>query len=142
MHHALIISDHIALAQTIKTEFASAGWTNNSISVNAMIKHGSHNATANNSVVLVIDRELGRRYGSVTVEMSAIIANIARKTALYLVFEHECTQNFEAWLLYSTGTFEFAHEPHNLCAAIAAINRKHIEGVPASAYCSPTAAGF
>lgn len=142
MHHALIISDHPALTQSIKTELSTAGWTNNNISVDAMITDGGMDVTTNKCIVLVVDREMRRRFGSVIAEMSAIIANISKHIPLYLIFEHDYTHSFDAWLPYSAELFKFAHAPHNLCAAINAINRMHIESVPASAYCSPTAGGF
>jgi hypothetical protein len=142
MHHALIISDHQTMAQTIKTELSTAGWGNNSIDVAAMIKHGKQKAADNKCVLLVVDREFRRRFGSVIAEMSAIIANISQHTPLYLIFEHDYTQSFDAWLPHTAGVFKLALQPHNLCAAIAEINRKHIESVPTSAYCSPMAAGF
>lgn len=142
MQQALIISDHMAMVQTIKTEFFTAGWANKSISIATMIKQGSHKVTDHNCVVLVVDHQLRQRFGNLIIEMSTIIANISRHTPLYLIFEHDFTPSFAAWLPHSAQLFKFAFEPLNLRAAIAEINRKHIESVPTSAYCSPMAAGF
>jgi hypothetical protein len=130
------------MTQAITAEFSAAGWTSKAIGAEAMIKHDSLNATDNNCVVLVVDREFRRRFGSVIADMSITIANISAHTPLYLIFEHDYTQSFDAWLPYSAELFKFALEPHNLCEAVAAINSKHTESVPTSAYCSPMAAGF
>lgn len=142
MHHALIISDQLAMTQNIKTEFNAVGWTNKSISVTTMIKSDRLNTADNECLVLVVDREFRRRFGSLITDISTIIAKASRQTPLYLIFEQDYTPSVDAWLPHSADLFKFAFAAHNLHAAITEINRKHIESVPTSAYCSPMAAGF
>jgi hypothetical protein len=142
MQHATIISDELVLAQTIKNELSTAGWTNKIISVAAMIEHDSQKLTADVCVILVVDCQFLQRFDNFIIEMNAITANITRLTPLYLIFEHDYSQSFDTWLPHTTQLFKNALDPIALRSAIAEIIRKHTESVASSAYCSPMAAGF
>jgi hypothetical protein len=57
-------------------------------------------------VLLVVDADFRKRYGSVITEMSAAVRNYSSHTPLYLMFEGDYDSTFSTWLPHSKRLFQ------------------------------------
>lgn len=98
MYKSLTIADNLTMASTINTQFSAAGWTNESVNTNAIIRVGSRAALNQNCIVLVVDSGFRKRFGCIITEMSSVVRNLSSYAPLYLVFESEYDQCYGSWL--------------------------------------------
>lgn len=134
---ALIISDSVATASKIETEFSHAGWSIESASTYLMMRQGSFSARNYHCVLLVIDANFRKRFGSIIVEMGAIIRNYSMHTPLYLMFEDDYYPCFSSWQHYAKRLFKSAMYQQNLWDAIQKIVRLESESVPGTPFILP-----
>ena len=137
MSEVLIISDNLEIAYNVDVRFSNAGWSNENISVLAMMARNSASTNRYQCIVLVIDIDLRKRFGSVIEEMSAIIGNFSKYSSLYLIFEDDYDPVFSAWTQYSKEFFTLSMSSSHLLNAINKIIRLESEYLPTINYCSP-----
>ncbi|OIR04545.1 hypothetical protein GALL_132150 [mine drainage metagenome] len=137
MDKVLIISDNLTMAHVIETKFSNVGWSNQSISVLSMMGRNSSSANNYQCMILVIDTDFRKRFGSIIDEMTAIIRNGSLHTTLYLMFEGDYDPRFASWLEYSKTIFKLSMHHHNLLKAINEITRLESGIVSRAAFCSP-----
>ena len=137
MSEVLIISDNLEIAYNVDTRFSNAGWSNENISVLAMMGRNSASANRYQCIVLVIDIDLRKRFGSVIVEMSAIIGNFSKHSPLYIIFEGDYDSIFSVWTQYSKQSFTLTMDSAHLLNAINKIIRLESNDLPTINYCSP-----
>lgn len=137
MSEALIISDNLEIAYNVDARFSNAGWSNENISVLAMMARNSASTNRYQCIVLIVDVDLRSRFGSVIQEMSAIIGNFSKHSPLYLIFEGDYDPTFSAWTQYSKQFFTLSMSSTHLLNAINKIIRLESQYLPSINYCSP-----
>ena len=109
MDNILIVSDstfaHSALETALRNAHFPVGLIG-LLGVLAMFGAASYLARKYQFVLLVIDADFRKRYGSAITEMSAIIRNYSGHTSLYLLFEDDYDARFSSWLPHSTRIFQ------------------------------------
>lgn len=136
MSNVLLISDDFVLTNQIRSSFDSAGWTSENITLISMMGQGSELMKDKSCGILVVDTGFNR-YGSLVVEMSAVIRNCSKHAPLYLIFKGEYDRIFDAWAKYAKRTFQSAIPPLRTTQAIEEIIRLETSSVPREAYYSP-----
>lgn len=134
---ALVISDNLTTASKIETEFSNAGWSIENVSTHLMMKQGSFSARNYHCILLVIDADFLKRFGSIIMEMGAIIKNYSLHSPIYLMFEDDYYPNFSSWQHHAKRLFKSAMHQQNLWDAIQKIVRLESEHVPSTAFFSP-----
>lgn len=109
MDDILIVSDsslgHSALEAALRNAHFPAGLIA-LLGVLAMFGAASYLARQYQFVLLVIDADFRKNYGSAVAEMSAIIRNYSSHTSLYLLFEDDYEASFSSWLPHSKRIFQ------------------------------------
>lgn len=109
MDNILIVSDsslaHSALETALRNAHFPVGLIG-LLGVLAMLGCASYLARQYQFVLLVVDADFRKRYGSVITEMSAIIRNYSSHTSLYLMFEGDYDSTFSDWLPHSKRLFQ------------------------------------
>lgn len=109
MEDILIVSDnslaHSALEAALRNAHFPAGLIT-LLGVLAMFGAASYLARQYQFVLLVIDADFRKNYGSAVAEMSAIIRNYSSHTSLYLLFEDDYEASFSSWLPHSKRIFQ------------------------------------
>ena len=137
MNKALIITDNPIIASVIEAKLSTAGWTNEKVSTNAMMGGNSAFVRNHHCVILIIDVDFIKRFGSIIVEMSAMIRNCSIYTPLYLVFEDDYDPCFASWSQHAKDLFMLAIHDYHLHDAISKIIQLETECVPRTSFCSP-----
>lgn len=126
MDDILIVSDsslaHSALEAALRNAHFPAGLIA-LLGVLAMFGAASYLARQYQFVLLVIDADFRKRYGSAITEMSAIIRNYSSHTSLYLLFEDDYDASFSSWLPHSTRIFQKIANQEKLEKAVQEIIR-------------------
>jgi len=136
MSNVLLISEDFVLTNQIRSSFDSMGWASENITLISMMGQGSELMKDKSCGILVVDAGLNR-YGSLIVEMSAVIRNCSMHAPLYLIFKGEYDRIFDAWAKYAKRTFQSAIHPLRAIQAIEEIIRLETSSVPREAYYSP-----
>jgi hypothetical protein len=136
MSNVLIISEDFELTNQIRSNFEDAGWTSQNVTMISMIGRGSELMKTKSCGILVVDTSFNQ-YGSLVVEMSAVIRNCSMHAPLYLIFKGEHDPIFDAWAKYAKRTFQSAIHPLRAAQAIEEITRLETSSVPREAYYSP-----
>jgi DNA-binding NarL/FixJ family response regulator len=109
MDDILIVSDsslaHSALETALRNAHFPAGLIA-LLGVLAMFGAASYLARQYQFVLLIVDADFRKRYGSAITEMSAIIRNYSSHTSLYLLFEDDYDARFSSWLPHSKRIFQ------------------------------------
>jgi hypothetical protein len=121
MNKALIITDNLIIASAIEANISTAGWANENININSMMRGNSAFVLNHHCIILIIGIDFIRRFGSVIVEMSAMIKNYSIHTPLYLVFEDDYDPCFASWSQHAKRLFKLNNNAHNLHNAISKI---------------------
>lgn len=137
MSEVLIISDNLEIAYNVDVRFSNAGWSNENISILAMMGRNSASTKRYQCIVLIIDADLRSRFGSLTQEMSAIIGNFSKHSPLYLIFEGEYDPIFSAWAEYSKQSFTLTMDGTHVLNVINKIITLESGYLPTVNYCSP-----
>lgn len=137
MNEVLIISDNLEIAYNVDIRFSNAGWSNKNMSVMAMMARNSASTNHYQCIVLIVDIDLLKRFGSVIKEMSAMIRNISKQSPVYLIFEGEYDPIFSVWTQYSRQFFTLSMDGTQLPKAINKIIILESEYLPTINYCSP-----
>lgn len=126
MDDILIVSDsslaHSALEAALRNAHFPAGLIA-LLGVLAMFGAASYLARQYQFVLLVVDADFRKHYGSAITEMSAIIRNYSSHTSLYLLFEDDYDASFSSWLPHSTRIFQKIANQDKLDKAIQEIIR-------------------
>lgn len=130
MDDILIVSDsslaHSALEAALRNVHFPAGLIA-LLGVLAMFGAASYLARQYQFVLLVIDADFRKRYGSVITEMSALIRNYSSHTSLYLLFENDYDASFSSWLPHSKQIFQSIANQDKLEKAIYEIIRLELD---------------
>lgn len=78
-------------------------------------------------VLLVIDADFRKHYGSAVAEMNAIIKNYSSHTSLYLLFEDDYEASFSSWLPHSKRIFQIIANQDKLEKAVQEIIRLELD---------------
>lgn len=136
MSNVLLISEDFVLSNQISSSFDSAGWTTENVTLISMMGKGSVLMKDKSCDILVVDSSFNR-YGSLIVEMSAVIRNCSLHAPLYLIFKGEYDRIYDAWAKHAKRTFQSAVHPLRATQAIKEIIRLETSTVPREAYYSP-----
>lgn len=121
MDNILIVSDstlaHNALEAALRNAHFPVGMIA-LLGVLAMLGTASYLAKQYQFVLLVVDADFRKRYGSVITEMSAIIKNYSTHTSLYLLFEDDYDASFSCWLPNSKRIFQKTANQNKLMKAV------------------------
>jgi|APLak6261680187_1056133.scaffolds.fasta_scaffold00361_8 hypothetical protein len=130
MEDILIVSDstlaHSALEAALRNAHFPAGLIA-LLGVLAMFGAASYIARQYQFVLLVVDADFRKRYGSAITEMSAIIRNYSSHTSLYLLFEDDYDASFTSWLPHSKRIFQKIANQDKLNIAIQEIIRLELD---------------
>lgn len=130
MDDILIVSDsslaHSALEAALRNAHFPAGLIA-LLGVLAMFGAASYLARQYQFVLLVIDADFRKNYGSAIAEMSAIIRNYSSHTSLYLLFEDDYEASFSSWLPHSKRIFQKIANKDKLEKAVQEIIRLESE---------------
>lgn len=126
MDEILIVSDnalaHSALEAALRNAHFPAGLIA-LLGVLAMFGAASYLARQYQFVLLIVDADFRKHYGSVITEMSAIIRNYSSHTSLYLLFEDDYDASFSSWLPHSKRIFQSIANQDKLEKAVQEIIR-------------------
>jgi hypothetical protein len=131
MEDILIVADSSLAHNALETALRNAHFPVGLIGllgVLAMLGCTSYLAKQYQFVLLVVDADFRKRYGSVITEMSAMIRNYSSHTSLYLMFEGDYDASFSSWLPHSKRLFQSIASRDKLENAIHEIIR--LEGHP------------
>jgi len=78
-------------------------------------------------VLLVIDADFRKRYGSVITEMSAMVRNYSAHTSIYLMFEDVYHPTFSSWLPHSKRIFQNISNQTKMNEAISEIVKLQVQ---------------
>lgn len=126
MDEILIVSDSSLAHSTLETALRNAHFPAGLIAllgVLAMFGAASYLARQYQFVLLVIDADFRKRYGSVITEMTSIVRNYSNHTSLYLMFESDYDPVFSHWLPHSKRIFQKIANEEKLEQAIQEIIR-------------------
>lgn len=130
MDDILIVSDsslaHSALETALRNAHFPAGLIA-LLGVLAMFGAASYLARQYQFVLLVIDADFRKHYGSAVAEMSAIIRNYSNHTSLYLLFEDDYEASFSSWLPHSKRMFQKIANQDKLEKAVQEIIQLELE---------------
>ena len=98
MNASLTISDNLTMSYFINAKFHEAGWSNKSLSTNALMDGNCTFISNHHCVVLVIDIDFQKRFKNVIVDMDPIVRKLATCTSLYLVFEGDYDPCLSSWI--------------------------------------------
>lgn len=133
----LVISDNQVMTNRIETKFSNAGWLIEALTTHSMIGQGSIVARNHHCIVMVIDANFRKHFGSIVSEMSALIKNCVSHAPIYLLFEDDYEHCYSSWLPYVKHFFELGNQKNSLLDAIQNIVRLEKRGVHRSAFVSP-----
>lgn len=136
MSNVLLISEDLALTNQMRLSFDSVGWTSENNTLISMMGQGIELMKDKSFGILVVDSGYNR-YGSLIVEMSAVIRNCSMHAPLYLIFKGEYDRLYDAWVKHAKRTFQSAIHPLRATQAIEEIIRLETNAVPREAYCFP-----
>jgi len=109
MEDILIVTDNSLAHYTIEAALRNVHHPAGLIAllgVLAMFGAASYLARQYQFVLLVVDADFRKHYGSALTEMSAIIKNYSGHTSLYLLFEDDYDASFSSWLPHSKRIFQ------------------------------------
>jgi hypothetical protein len=109
MDNILIVTDSSLAHNALETALRNAHFPVGLIGllgVLAMLGCASYLARQYQFVLLVVDADFRKRYGSVITEMSAMVRNYSSHTSLYLMFEGDYDPDFSTWLPHSKRLFQ------------------------------------
>lgn len=137
MPKALIISDSLTMTFAMENAFSMAGWSSNSISVHSMLSYDSSSVSNYQCLVLVVDTDFRKRFGSVIDEMCLIANNYSQLSSFYLVFEADYDPSFAPWLEYTRRMFKLNRRTPGLQKAMHEIVNLESEEATSTAFVSP-----
>jgi DNA-binding NarL/FixJ family response regulator len=106
MDNILIVSDNSLTNSALETALRNVHLSIAIIGVFAMLGGASYLAKQYQFLVLVVDADFRKRFGSVITEMSAAVRNYSSHTPLYLMFEGDYDSTFSTWLPHSKRLFQ------------------------------------
>lgn len=137
MPKALIISDSLAMTIAMEHEFSMAGWSSKSISVQSMLGYDSASVSNYRCLVLVVDTNFRKRFGSVIDEMCLIVNSCSQLRSFYLVFEADYDPSFAPWLEYTRRMFKLNRRTPGVQNAMHEIVKLESEEATSTAFVSP-----
>jgi hypothetical protein len=139
MNKALIITDNLIIASAIEAQLSTAGWANENICINSIIRGNSTFVRHHHCVILIIGIDFIKRFGSNIMEMSAMVRNCSIYTPLYLVFEDDYDPRFISWSQHAKQLFKLSKQANNLHDAISKVIDLETEFVSHKPLCVPVA---
>jgi hypothetical protein len=137
MNKALIITDNLIIASAIEAKLSVAGWANENICINSIIRGNSAFVRHHHCVILIFGIDFIKRFGSNIVEMSAMVRNCSIHTPLYLVFQDDYDPCFASWSQHAKWLFKLAKQAHNLHDAVNKIIHLETASLPYNPLCVP-----
>lgn len=135
MNKVLIVTDNTTIASAVEAKFSIAGWTNEYISINSIMRGNSAFVRNHHCIILIIGIDFIRRFGSVIVEMSAMVKNCSIHTPLYLVFEDDYDPCFALWSQHAKRLFKLAKQDYQLQNVVCEIIRLESECISRTSVC-------
>ena len=117
-NRVLVVADDQPIMVSIISRFFDCGWLIDAVSTQALMSWQSQKACDYDDIVLVIDKDFRRRYGSIIHEMSAMIRNCSAHAPIYLLCEGGYAPCFSPWLDHIKQVFEFEADQKSLCYSI------------------------
>ncbi len=124
MSNILIVSDSPMANSVFEAAFRNFHCSINIIGILAMIGYASYLARQYQFVILVVDADFRKRFGSVITELTATIQNYSKQTSIYLVFENHYDPVFSTWMEHTKRSFVSASNQDNLTGTINEIIRQ------------------
>jgi hypothetical protein len=133
----LVISDNQLMIKAVETKLFNAGWFTETLTTHAMMGHGSIITRNHDCIILVIDANFRKSFGSILFEMGAIIKNCAAIAPIYLLFEDNYEHCYSSWLPCVKQFFELDSNQNILIETVQHIVKLEKKGVPRSVFFSP-----